>query len=165
MNHDRDAPHLTKTRAGAADMGIYFHADPGNHLRSREDHLEGHARHLPLPHDSMQTLGPLGITRRSREDHVTSREDMQNHLRSREDHLEGHACHLPLAHDSMQTLGPLGVTGRSRHDHVTSREDMQTIFFMIRWHNIPCTFSGPLGTCMKITRRLVQITRRLANNY
>jgi len=58
-------------------MGTHFHADPGNHFRSREELLEGHARPLPLPHDSMQTLGPLGVTPRSREDHVTSWEDMQ----------------------------------------------------------------------------------------
>ena len=75
--HDPLAPLLTKTRAGSADMGTHFHADSGNHLRSREELLEGHARPLPLPHDSMQTLGPLGVTPRSREDHVTSWEDME----------------------------------------------------------------------------------------
>jgi hypothetical protein len=64
--HEPLAPLLTKTRAGAADMGTHVHADLGNHFRSREELLEGHALPLPRPHDSMQIWDHLG----SRQDHA-----------------------------------------------------------------------------------------------
>ena len=91
----------------------------GNHFRSREELLEGHARPVPLPHESMQTLGPLqtwahipmqipGIT----SDHAKS---------SWRDMLAPFPCHtIPC---SMLAPFPCHTIPYRPWDHLGSRQD------------------------------------------